>query len=171
MEEEDEILDGNYKSRSDAIHKCFVATRNQYDTVYAVSNGGSCQGFSNRSYRKYMKQGRSTKCAKDGKGGPGASQIYRHISKWIVYNIEYIYMFIYLSIHLYLSIYLSTYLSICLSIYMCVYVCMCLQTCGHHNLHLTTVTIKANCLVIRHCWLAAWWHSPLITIVFKNRFW
>ena len=116
LEEKDEILDGNYKNRSDAVHKCFVATRNQNNKVYAVSNGGSCQGLSHQLYTTYMEQGRSTKCAKDGKGGPGASQIYIHISKWIVYNIEYIYMFIYLSIHLYLSFYLSTYLYVCVCV-------------------------------------------------------
>ena len=76
-----EILDGNYKNRSDAVRKCFVATRKERQIVFAVSDGGSCQGVPMSSYSMYMKQGRSAKCAKDGKGGLDASQIYRHISK------------------------------------------------------------------------------------------
>ena len=74
-------LDGNFKNRSDAIHKCFAAARKKYYTVVAVSNGGSCHGTYSHNAIQYMKMGRSNKCAKDGKGGPDASEIYTLMGK------------------------------------------------------------------------------------------
>ena len=74
-------MDGNYKTRSDAVYKCFAHSKAKGKLVFAVSDGGSCQGLSSYRFTEYMKQGRSTKCAKDGKGGPDASQIYINISK------------------------------------------------------------------------------------------
>ena len=76
-----QILDGHYKNRSNAVHKCFVASKTNYKTVFAVSDGGSCQGKISYGQSEYMKRGRSTKCAKDGRGGPDASEIYLRISK------------------------------------------------------------------------------------------
>ena len=69
-------LDGNFKNRSDAVHKCFDAARKEEHAVVAVSNGGSCQVTTVSRAIQYMKRGRSEKCAKDGKGGPDASQMY-----------------------------------------------------------------------------------------------
>ena len=79
LEQKEEILNGNYKNRSDAFHKCFTASRKDYMAVFALTDGGSCQSLSYRSQSEYIKQGRSTKCAQDGKGGPDGSQMYRHI--------------------------------------------------------------------------------------------
>ena len=76
LESKTEILDGNYKNRSDAVGKCFAAAKKKFKRAFAVSDGGSCQGLVDIEQLQFMKQGRSTKCAKDGKGGPDASQIY-----------------------------------------------------------------------------------------------
>ena len=70
-----EHLDGNYKNRSDAVRKCSIATGKHYIKMFALSDGGSCQGLGG-SIKQYIQQGRSTKCAKDGRGGPDASQMY-----------------------------------------------------------------------------------------------
>ena len=81
LEGKAEILDGNYTNRSEALHKCFLATRKKGLHVFAVSDGGSCEGLSYRETNRYMTPGRSTKCTRDGKGGPDASQIYVQIGK------------------------------------------------------------------------------------------
>ena len=79
----DQPLEGNFKYRSDAVQKCFAAARKKIYGAVAVSNGGSCQVTSPHRLDiiELMKNGRSTKCAKDGKGGPDASQIYGLMSK------------------------------------------------------------------------------------------
>ena len=74
------VLDGNYKTRSDAVYKCFAESKKRQRVVFAVSDGGSCQALSMSRFTEYTKQGRSTKCAKDGKGGPDASQVYINLS-------------------------------------------------------------------------------------------
>ena len=105
FEGKDDILDGKYENRSDAVHKCFAVTRRKDQEVFAVTDGGKCQGLTYGTMMEYMKQGRSTNCANDGKGGPEASQIYYHFGKLLGHINKTIYLYIYL------SIYLSNYLS------------------------------------------------------------
>ena len=65
----------NYKRRKAAIQKCFELARSLGFSVFAIQNGGQCLGSSTAqdTYRKY---GESSKCKKDGKGGPLANQVY-----------------------------------------------------------------------------------------------
>ena len=76
-------MDGNYKNRSDAVHKCREVSKRKRLQIFAVSDGGKCQGLDDDvdDMAMYTKLGPSTKCAKDGKGGPDASQVYSIISK------------------------------------------------------------------------------------------
>ena len=69
-----------------------------------------------------IKQGRSTKCAQDGKGGPDASQMYRHIGEYIVYNIDTIYLSIHLSIYLSNRYVYYTHIYIYIIIYIYIYI-------------------------------------------------
>lgn len=67
-------LDGHYKSREDAVKKCFKATLDKGFEVFAVQDGGAC--FSSADARKnYKKAGSSTEC-KGMKGGPMANSVY-----------------------------------------------------------------------------------------------
>ena len=65
----------NYQRREAAIQKCFELARSLGFSVFAIQNGGQCLGSSTAqdTYRKY---GESSKCKKDGKGGPLANQVY-----------------------------------------------------------------------------------------------
>ena len=69
------ILDGHYKSRWNAIGKCYLAAWNLGYTTFAVQDGGQC--FSSADARKnYNKFGKINACESDGKGGPMANEVY-----------------------------------------------------------------------------------------------
>ena len=67
-------LDGHYKTRQDAVDKCFKAALKMKFEVFAVQDGGQC--FSSADARsKYKQAGNSDKC-KIMKGGPMANDVY-----------------------------------------------------------------------------------------------
>lgn len=67
---------GKYKSREDAIAKCFKAAKVLGYTVFAVQDGGQC--FSSATAEAdSIKAGESTACLSDGKGGPMANAVYK----------------------------------------------------------------------------------------------
>ena len=72
-----DVLDGNYKLRTDAIEKCALAAMMKGYVVFAVQDGGLClvSRFSsaNPAFNKY---GISQDCKGDGKGGSGANHVY-----------------------------------------------------------------------------------------------
>ena len=69
------ILDGHYRSRWNAIGKCFHTANNLGYSTFAVQDGGQCFS-SNNARDTYNKYGSSTDCKKDGKGGPMANEVY-----------------------------------------------------------------------------------------------
>ena len=75
-----EVLDGYYKFRTDAIGKCALAAKKRLldeeevsKEAFAVQDGGLCLLSLSLSFTKY---GISHDCKSDGKGGPGANQVY-----------------------------------------------------------------------------------------------
>ena len=76
LEEKDpDVLDGDYKLRTDAIEKCALAAIKKKYHVFAIQKGGVClvSGTLNPTFNKF---GISQDCKSDGKGGPGASHVY-----------------------------------------------------------------------------------------------
>ncbi|CAH1253412.1 PKD1L3 [Branchiostoma lanceolatum] len=76
LEGTDARLDGSYQERENAIKKCYLVALSNCYPVFAVKNGGSCTG-SAEGIRTYNRYGSSTACEGDGKGGPGAIEVYR----------------------------------------------------------------------------------------------
>ena len=70
-------LDGNYTVRTDAIYKCYKATRERGWRVFAVTDGGQCRSSANAS-DVYKENGMSSKCIDplEGKGDSGNSNVY-----------------------------------------------------------------------------------------------
>ncbi|XP_019616699.1 PREDICTED: uncharacterized protein LOC109464206 [Branchiostoma belcheri] len=66
----------NYKTRSNAVEKCYQAAKSRSFTVFAVQYGGQCFGSAD-GHNTYCKYGRSTACQADGKGGTWANEVYR----------------------------------------------------------------------------------------------
>ena len=74
LEGQDQILDGFYPIRKDAIHKCFLAADRRGFQVFALQNEGQC--FSSATADKdYNKYGEANNCA-GGKGGPMTNDVY-----------------------------------------------------------------------------------------------
>eukprot|EP00058_Branchiostoma_floridae_P010020 XP_002595508.1 hypothetical protein BRAFLDRAFT_69086 [Branchiostoma floridae] len=73
---EDSRLSGDYKSRPNALGKCYEVAKDRGFMVFGVQNGGQCFGtpIAGGTYRKY---GPSTGCAGDGEGGGWANNVYR----------------------------------------------------------------------------------------------
>ena len=70
-----DVLDGDYKLRTDAIEKCALAAMKKRYHVFAIHDGGSC--LVSESVRPtFNKYGISQDCKSDGKGAPGASHVY-----------------------------------------------------------------------------------------------
>ena len=69
------VLDGHYKSRTDAVTQCFGLTSSLGYTVFAVQDGGQCFTSSSAT-ETYNTYGSSSKCLSDGKGGPMANEVY-----------------------------------------------------------------------------------------------
>ena len=76
LEGQDDILDGSYKSREDAIEKCRQAAESRGFTIFAVQDGGWCASSADAE-STYQKYGASDKCGADGEGGGWSNQVYR----------------------------------------------------------------------------------------------
>ena len=73
--EDPDVLDGDYKLRTNAIEKCeLVAMKKRYG-VFAIHDGGACL-VSRIQDPKFNKYGISQDCKSDGKGASGASHVY-----------------------------------------------------------------------------------------------
>ena len=75
LEGQDSILDGDYKTRQDAIDKCSQATKKRDFHVFAVQDGGMCSA-SATAHQTFYQYGGSNACGADGRGGLGANQVY-----------------------------------------------------------------------------------------------
>ena len=69
------ILGRSYKSRKNAIHKCYELALSLGYTVFAIQDGGQCFS-SSKAKDTYRKHGSSSECLEGGKGGPLANQVY-----------------------------------------------------------------------------------------------
>ena len=76
LEGQDHLLDGNYKSRKNAVQKCLLVGRGRGYAVVGIQDGGMCVGSTLRAFSKY---GISHDCKSDGKGGPWASEVHEII--------------------------------------------------------------------------------------------
>ena len=83
LEAKDAILDGSYKTRTNAIAKCAVAAMKAGYSMFAVQDGGWCAA-SATAPQTYNKYGDSVACLADGEGGPWANQVYN--IRGIVYS-------------------------------------------------------------------------------------
>ena len=83
LEGKSSFLDGHYKSRTNAIEKCFQAALANDWEIFALQDGGQCFGSSNPS-RNYKKHGKANTGCSSGKGGALLNQVYL-ISKFILY--------------------------------------------------------------------------------------
>lgn len=70
-----DVLDGNYKLRTDAIEKCALAAMKTRNNVFAIQDGGKCLVSTTRT-PTFIKHGISQDCKSDGKGASGASHVY-----------------------------------------------------------------------------------------------
>ena len=70
-----DVLDGDYKLRTDAIEKCALAAMKKRYPVFAIHDGGSCL-VSESIAPTFNKYGISQDCKRDGKGAPEASHVY-----------------------------------------------------------------------------------------------
>jgi len=75
LEGKDDILDGSYRARRDAINKCYKAAKKRGFKVFALQHGGWCAS-SATAEKTFDKYGISSNCGKDGEGGPWANQVY-----------------------------------------------------------------------------------------------
>ncbi len=75
LEGKDNLLNGQYQSRSDAINKCYNAAKKRGFKIFALQNGGWCAS-SDEAEKTFNKYGKSGNCHKNGKGGPWANQVY-----------------------------------------------------------------------------------------------
>ena len=74
LEGQDHLLDGNYKTRKDAIQKCLLVGRGRGYEVVGIQDGGMCVGST--KLRGFNKYGISHNCKSDGKGGPWATEVH-----------------------------------------------------------------------------------------------
>ncbi|KAL9974750.1 hypothetical protein ACROYT_G011832 [Oculina patagonica] len=74
LEGKDHLLDGDYKSRKDAILKCILVGKGRGYAVVGIQDGGMCVGSA--TLRGFNKYGISRVCKSDGKGGPWANEVH-----------------------------------------------------------------------------------------------
>ena len=86
LEGKSSFLDGHYKSRTNAIEKCFQAALANDWEIFALQDGGQCFGSSNPSH-KYKKHGKANTGCSSGKGGALQNQVYL-ISKFMTYFLK-----------------------------------------------------------------------------------
>ena len=70
----DARIRGNYRTRADAINKCYQVARERHNVIFAVQHQGWCAAA--KTFIGYQKYGKSNAC-KNGKGGPWANDVYR----------------------------------------------------------------------------------------------
>lgn len=75
LEGTDDILDGDYWTRSDPIYKCYEVAKKLGFKVFALQAGGWCAS-SSTAEETFNKYGMSSKCENDGEGGPNTNQVY-----------------------------------------------------------------------------------------------
>ena len=70
-----DVLDGDYKLRTNAIEKCALAVLKIGYMFFAIHDGGSClvSGSAEPTFNKF---GISQDCQSDGKGASGAHHVY-----------------------------------------------------------------------------------------------
>ncbi|XP_078664596.1 uncharacterized protein LOC144907424 [Branchiostoma floridae x Branchiostoma belcheri] len=78
LEGHDGVLLDDYKTRADAVEKCYQAARRNGYRVFGLQDGGLC-GFSDVAHLTYQTYGRSSVCQVDGEGGVGAKEVYKDI--------------------------------------------------------------------------------------------
>ena len=71
-------MDGSWRSREDAIQKCFLGAKSLGYSVFAVQAGGWCAS-SATAKSTFTKYGKSNDCNSNGKGGTYASSVYEII--------------------------------------------------------------------------------------------
>ena len=82
-----DVLDGNYKLRTDAIEKCALAALKTRNAVFALQDGGKCL-VSNTWDLTFNKHGISQDCKSNGKGASGASHVYLTFGTKGTYGME-----------------------------------------------------------------------------------
>ena len=75
LEGTDDILDGDYWTRSDPIYKCYKVAKKLGFKVFALQAGGWCAS-SSTAEETFNKYGMASNCENDGEGGPNANQVY-----------------------------------------------------------------------------------------------
>ena len=70
------LLENGYRVRENSIIKCARVAKEQGFLGFAVENGGQCFGGRNLLQR-YKMYGKSNDCAKDGRGGDYAMEVYK----------------------------------------------------------------------------------------------
>ena len=69
------ILNGQYRTRKNAIHRCYLAAFKLGYSVFALQDRGQC--FSSKAAAKtYKKYGQSSNCGSEKTGGAFANQVY-----------------------------------------------------------------------------------------------
>ena len=76
LENTSPLLQNGYRVRDDSVKKCAKVAKEQGFTGFAVENGGQCFGGL-ALLNRYTMYGRSRDCAKDGRGGDYAMEVYR----------------------------------------------------------------------------------------------
>ena len=80
LEGQDHLLDGDYKSRKNAIQKCILVGKGRGYGVVGIQDGGMCVGSAKgKGLNKY---GISHDCKSDGKGGPWATE-FHSLPEWV----------------------------------------------------------------------------------------
>ena len=82
-EPKSDILDGNYKSRTDTIRKCYEATKGLV-THFSIFDGGKCLEASSQ----YSNNGMSSFCGTNGTGSPSARNVYIMIGRYFEHIID-----------------------------------------------------------------------------------
>ena len=72
----DPVLDGHYRTRSNAVEKCAGAAKKRGYKIFAIQNGGWCASSQDGEFT-YNKYGVSYGCRGDGKGGSWSNRVYQ----------------------------------------------------------------------------------------------
>ena len=84
LEGKSSFLNGHYKSRTNAIEKCFQAALKNDWEMFALQDGGQCFGSSNPALN-YKKYGKSNTGCSNGKGGALLNEVYLISKVHIIY--------------------------------------------------------------------------------------
>ena len=67
LEGQDQLLDGDYKQRENAIQKCALVSQKRGYKVFAIQDGGKCMSSSS-AHKTFNRAGRPTQCKREGRG-------------------------------------------------------------------------------------------------------